>query len=118
MKKRYNTPHRTCVVKTRLTEEEKKAFEEKCRALSLNQSEYLRQAVLCGKISATVKVTQRNAEMLDRISSLVAQYGKIGSNLNQIARYLNGGGGAFQGDGADKAAFRAEAAGRKRGAHF
>ena len=92
MKKRYNTPHRTCVVKTRLTGEEKKAFEEKCGALSLNQSEYLRQAVLCGKVSATVKVTQCNEEMLDRISSLVAQYGKIGSNLNQIARYLNSGG--------------------------
>ena len=28
-------------------------------------------------------------EMLAAVSSLVAQYGKIGSNLNQIARYLN-----------------------------
>ena len=27
--------------------------------------------------------------MLTAVSSLVAQYGKIGSNLNQIARYLN-----------------------------
>ena len=34
-------------------------------------------------------VTAHSEEMLTAVSSLVAQYGKIGSNLNQIARYLN-----------------------------
>ena len=50
----YNTPKRKCVVKTRLTEDERRAFEDKCAALSMSQSEsvsythldvYKRQAV-------------------------------------------------------------------------
>ena len=91
-KKTYNTPHRGCIVKTRLTEEERQDFEEKCRALSISQSEYLRQAIFFGKVSTTIKVTANNEEMLTAVSNLVAQYGKIGSNLNQIARHFNSGG--------------------------
>ena len=44
-RKTYNTPKRKCVVKTRLTEDERRAFEDKCAALSMSQSEYIRQAV-------------------------------------------------------------------------
>lgn len=88
-KKTYNTPHREYIVKTRLTGEERQDFEEKCRTLSLSQSEYLRQAIFYGKVSATIKVTAGSEEMLTAVSDLVAQYGKIGSNLNQIARHLN-----------------------------
>ena len=44
--KTYNTPKRKCVVKTRLTEDERKTFEDKCAALSMSQSEYIRQAIL------------------------------------------------------------------------
>ena len=89
MKKMYNTPHRGCIVKTRLTKEERQDFEEKCRTLSISQSEYLRQAIFSGKVSTTIRVTANNEEMLTAVSNLVAQYGKIGSNLNQIARHLN-----------------------------
>lgn len=88
-KKTYNTPHRKCVVKTRLTEEERQDFEEKCRTYSLSQSDYLRQAIFNGKISATIKVSAGSEEMLTAVSKMIAQYGKIGSNLNQIARHLN-----------------------------
>lgn len=87
--KTYNTPKRKCVVKTRLTEDERRAFEDKCAALSMSQSEYIRQAVFYSRISPVIRVTAHSEEMLTAISSLVAQYGKIGSNLNQIARYLN-----------------------------
>ena len=80
---------RKCVVKTRLTEDERRAFEDKCAALSMSQSEYIRQAVFYSRISPVIRVTAHSEEMLTAISSLVAQYGKIGSNLNQIARYLN-----------------------------
>ena len=89
MKKMYNTPHRGCIVKARLTKEERQDFEEKCRTLSISQSEYLRQAIFSGKVSTTIRVTANNEEMLTAVSNLVAQYGKIGSNLNQIARHLN-----------------------------
>lgn len=75
--------------KTRLTEEEHRDFEEKYRTFSLSQSEYLRQAIFFGKVSTTIKVTANNEEMLTAISNLVVQYGKISSNLNQIARRLN-----------------------------
>ena len=95
--KTYNTPKRKCVVKTRLTEDERKAFEEKCAALSMSQSEYIRQAVFYSKITPIIRVTAHSEEMLTAVSSLVAQYGKIGSNLNQIARYLNEGSPPYQG---------------------
>ncbi len=88
-KKVYNTPHRKCVVKTRLTEEERQDFEEKCKTYSLSQSDYLRQAIFYGKVSTTIKVSAGSEKMLMAVSKLVAQYGKIGSNLNQIARRLN-----------------------------
>ncbi len=52
--KRYNTPHRSRVVKTRLTDEE-----------------------------------YANDELLAAVGKLTAEYGRIGGNLNQIARYLN-----------------------------
>ena len=90
--KTYNTPKRKCVVKTRLTEDERKTFEDKCAALSMSQSEYIRQAIFYSKITPVIRVTAHSEEMLTAVSSLVAQYGKIGSNLNQIARYFNQGG--------------------------
>ena len=37
-RKTYNPPKRKCVVKTRLTEDERKAFEDKCAVLSMSQS--------------------------------------------------------------------------------
>ena len=55
----------------------------------MSQSEYIRQAVFYSRISPVIRVTAHSEEMLTAVSSLVAQYGKIGSNLNQIARYLN-----------------------------
>ena len=51
MSKQYNTPKRKCVVKTRLTEDERKAFEDKCSVLSMSQSEYIRQAVFYSRIA-------------------------------------------------------------------
>ena len=87
--KTYRTPKRHCVIKTRLTEDERADFEERCAALSMSQSEYIRQAVFYSKITPIIRVTAHSEEMLTVVSSLVAQYGKIGSNLNQIARYLN-----------------------------
>ena len=56
----------------------------------MSQSEYIRQAVFySARSTPVIRVTAHSEEMLTAVSSLVAQYGKIGSNLNQIARYLN-----------------------------
>lgn len=39
---------------------------------------------------------KNNEELLTAVSKLIAEYGKIGSNLNQIARHLNSGGMFYQ----------------------
>ena len=85
----YNTPKRKCVVKTRLTEDERRAFEDKCAILSMSQSEYIRQAITGAAIRPIITVSPVNDELLAAVGKLTAEYGRIGSNLNQIARTLN-----------------------------
>ena len=41
------------------------------------------------RITPVITVSPVNEELLSAIGKLTAEYGKIGSNLNQIARYLN-----------------------------
>ena len=48
MRKRYNTPHRSRVVKTRMTEEEYAEFAERLSAYNMSQAEFIRQVPLCG----------------------------------------------------------------------
>lgn len=45
MRKRYNTPHRSRVVKTRMTEEEYAEFAERLSAYHMSQAEFIRQAI-------------------------------------------------------------------------
>ena len=45
MKKKYNTPHRCHVVKTRMTEEEYADFTERLKHYDMSQSEFIRQAI-------------------------------------------------------------------------
>ena len=89
MRKKYNTPHRSRVIKTRLTEEEYSEFSERVTLCQMSQSEYIRQALMKSRITPVIAVSPVNEELLSAIGKLTAEYGKIGSNLNQIARYLN-----------------------------
>ncbi len=88
-RKRYNTPHRTHVVKTRLTDEEHELFLNQCRTYGISQSEMLRQSMTRLQIKPVIHVSAVNDELLAAIGNLTAEYGRIGSNLNQIARTLN-----------------------------
>ena len=88
-RKRYNTPHRTHVVKTRLTDEEHELFLNQCRTYGISQSEMLRQSMTRLQIKPVIHVSAVNDELLSAIGKLTAEYGRIGSNLNQIARTLN-----------------------------
>ena len=88
-RKRYNTPHRTHVVKTRLTYEEHELFLNQCRTYGISQSEMLRQSMTRLQIKPVIHVSAVNDELLSAIGKLTAEYGRIGSNLNQIARTLN-----------------------------
>ena len=89
MRKPYNTPHRTHVVKTRLTDEEHELFLNQCRTYGIRQSEMLRQSMTRLQIKPVIHVSAVNDELLSAIGKLTAEYGRIGSNLNQIARTLN-----------------------------
>ena len=85
----YNTPHRSRVVKTRLTEEEYADFAARLAPYEISQAEFIRQAVKRATIRPIVTVSPVNDELLAAIGKLTAEYGRIGSNLNQIARALN-----------------------------
>ena len=87
--KRYNTPHRSHVVKTRMTKEEYADFTERLKNYDMSQAEFIRQAIARATIRPIVTVSPVNDELLSAVGRLTAEYGKIGGNLNQIARYLN-----------------------------
>ena len=86
MRKRYNTPHRSRVVKTRMTEEEYAEFAERLSACNMSQAEFIRQAITGAAIRPTITVSPVNDELLAAVGKLTAAYG---GNLNQIARTLN-----------------------------
>ena len=87
--KRYNTPHRSHVVKTRMTEEEYAEFAERLSACNMSQAEFIRQAITGAAIRPIITVSPVNDELLAAVGKLTAEYGRIGGNLNQIARTLN-----------------------------
>ena len=51
MRKKYNTPHRRHVVKTRMTDEEYADFTGRLAAYEISQSEFIRQAIRKATIS-------------------------------------------------------------------
>lgn len=55
----------------------------------MSQSEFIRQAITRATIRPIVTVSPVNDELLAAVGKLTAEYGRIGGNLNQIARYLN-----------------------------
>ena len=89
MRKKYNTPHRSRVIKTRLTGEEYAEFSERVSFCQMSQAEYIRQALTKSRIRPVITVSPVYDGMLSAVGNLTAEYGKIGGNLNQIARCLN-----------------------------
>jgi hypothetical protein len=87
--RKYNTPHRHRVIKTRLTEEEYAEFSERVTLCKMSQAEFIRQALIKSSIRPVITVFPVNDELLSAVGKLTAEYGKIGGNLNQIARCLN-----------------------------
>ena len=87
--KRYNTPHRRHVVKTRMTEEEYAEFAARLAPYEISQAEFIRQSITRATIRPIITVSPVNDELLAAVGKLTAEYGKIGGNLNQIARTLN-----------------------------
>ena len=89
-RKRYDTPHRSRVVKTRMTEDEYTDFAARLAPYGISQSEFIRRAIQGASIRPVVTVSPVNDELLAALGKLTAEYGRIGSNLNQIARAVGG----------------------------
>ena len=96
-RKQYDTPRRKRVVKTRLTEEEYADFAARLAPYGISQSEFIRRAIRGATIRPVVTVSPVNDGLLAALSKLTAEYGKIGGNLNQIARSLNEYGSPYRG---------------------
>ena len=97
MRKPYNTPHRTHVVKTRLTDEEHELFLNQCRTYGISQSEMLRQSMTRLQIKPVIHVSAVNDELLSAITispqdddfdSIRLEYTQM--LQNQLARGNNG----------------------------
>lgn len=79
---------RKTVVSVRLTDTELEVLETASNNAGLSRVDYLRNLILQNELEIHFEVV---ADM-DVLRKLVGEYGKIGSNLNQIAKYFNTGG--------------------------
>ena len=89
MTKTYNTPKRTHIVKTRLDDEEYAEFMRRMKLYEMSQAEFIREAISGATIRPTIVASLVNDDLLAAVGKLTAEYGRIGNNLNQIARHLN-----------------------------
>ena len=72
----------------RLTDTEYEIIFESAKAANLPLAEYVRKQVMKQKVIAKYEIVAD----LPELKKLIAEFGKIGSNLNQIARHFNSGG--------------------------
>ena len=85
-------PRKTQFIKFRVTQEEKRELEIMCEILHVNISTLIRCSLHSQSIKQTIVVTGGGEDALSILSDLLGQCGKIGSNLNQLARHFNSGG--------------------------
>ena len=87
-----NPNNRKHIIKFRVTEKEKITLELCCKRLNISMSTLIRQSLLGKPIQHTILVTGGGEDALNILSALLGQCGKIGGNLNQLARHFNIGG--------------------------
>ena len=75
-------------VTIRLTDTEFSIIENAAEQAEMSISEYMRTQTMEGNVTARFEIVAD----VDEIKKLIGEFGKIGSNLNQIARYFNQGG--------------------------
>ena len=85
-------PRKTQFIKFRVTPEEKRELEIMCEILHVNISTLIRRSLHSQSIKQTIVVTGGGEDALSILSDLLGQCGRIGSNLNQLARHFNSGG--------------------------
>ena len=72
----------------RLTDTEYEIVAANAKAANLSLAEYARKQIMNKKVLVKYEIVAD----LPELKKLIAEFGKIGSNLNQIARYFNTGG--------------------------
>lgn len=75
-------------ITVKLTDIELELLNQKAEMAGTSKAEYLRNLLIGTPIKVRYEIV---ADMQD-LRKLVSEYGKIGSNLNQIAKYFNTGG--------------------------
>lgn len=78
----------THLINLRLTDTQYSIISEAAKQTDLSLSEYIRTQLMKGKVIAKYEIVADVPE----VKKLIAEFGKIGSNLNQIARHFNQGG--------------------------
>lgn len=72
----------------RLTDTEYEIISENAKSANLPLAEYARKQIMKQKVIAKYEIVAD----LPELKKLIAEFGKIGSNLNQIAKHFNSGG--------------------------
>lgn len=85
MKKKDTYTHRITI---RLDDDLYSKIVNGAKASGISQVEYARQLLKRGKVTVKKEIIAEIPEL----KKLIADLGRIGSNLNQIARHYNGGG--------------------------
>ena len=72
-------------ITVRFTETEFSIIKTAAKQANMSLASYVRTQVLKGKVQTKIEIVADVPE----IKKLLAEFGKIGSNLNQIAKYFN-----------------------------
>lgn len=72
----------------RLTDTEYELITSRANEIGISRSDYIRKQLLDGKIIMKYEIVTDMPEL----QKLVTEFGRIGNNLNQIARFFNIGG--------------------------
>ena len=95
MKGNFKTPEerRNRQLVVRFTESEFYTISSGAKNAGMSLSSYVRHLAVSGKVDVHYHLTHDSEDL----GAILAQLGKIGSNLNQIARYFNRGGHSSEG---------------------
>ena len=72
----------------RLTDTEYEIISSQAKAANLPLAEFARKQIMNKRVIIKYELVAE----LPELKKMIAEFGKIGSNLNQIARYFNSGG--------------------------
>ena len=86
--KKETEKYRNHRITIRFTDLEYSIIETASRQANMSLAAYVRTQVLKGQVHTKIEIVADVSE----IKELLAEFGKIGSNLNQIAKYFNQGG--------------------------